>query len=125
MRKERMKVLELVEEGKVTVEEATKLLDALSAGITAFDNYEIDEGLEERLHDFSRSVNSFVKDIGDKLNTTYKDVEPKLKTATRAIVEKTATIADEVSRTLRENLKATDEKKDDESNPSDDAPKEN
>jgi polyhydroxyalkanoate synthesis regulator phasin len=120
-----MKVLELVEEGKVTVEEATKLLDALSAGITAFDNYEIDEGLEERLHDFSRSVNSFVKDIGDKLNTTYKDVEPKLKTATRAIVEKTATIADEVSRTLRENLKATDEKKDDESNPSDDAPKEN
>ncbi|MDR1066884.1 MAG: hypothetical protein LBL35_05575 [Clostridiales bacterium] len=109
MKKERLKVLELIEEGKITVEDATKLLEAMALS-GSYESYDYEEGLEEKLHNFSKSINNFAKDVGDKLNTTYKDVEPKLKNVTRSLVEKTANVAEEISRALRENLKAKDEK---------------
>lgn len=120
MKKERMKVLTMVEEGKISVEEATKLLEALSVPDGIFEpDY---DDMEDKVNAFSRAVDNFTRDIGDKIGETYKGMEPRLKKATRSVVEKTANIVDDIAKSLQESLKNLN---DDDEPEEDDAPREN
>ncbi len=125
MKKERMKILDMVDEGKISVDEATKLLEAMSStNESVFYN---SDDFEERMSQFSKNVESFCDDISNRFSDKYKNVEPRLKQAAKVVVEKTANIADEVAKSLHESLKNLDENLNDVINQesSDDTPKEN
>ncbi|MCL2699810.1 MAG: hypothetical protein FWE68_05805 [Defluviitaleaceae bacterium] len=102
MKKERIKILEMLEEGKISVDDATKLLEALKSG-SAFpwDAPDYDDA-EEKLNEFSKNVDQFAKDCSEKFSSVYKEVEPKLKSATKVVLEKTVSLLDDVSRSLNE-----------------------
>ena len=127
MKKERLKVLEMVEEGKITVDEAAKLLENLALS-SASPGQEAVDDMEERIHAFSRAVDAFAKDFGSRISETCKNCEPAFRNATKKVVEKTAVIMDDISKSLHESLnnmeanindaQATD-------NQSDDQPREN
>lgn len=109
MKKERIKILEMLENGKINADEATKLLDALknSAGHD-WEDYYTEWDADEKLERFTKNVDSFARDFGSKVESAYKDVEPKLKKATKTVVEKTASIFDDISKSLNESLKKMD-----------------
>lgn len=108
MKHERMKVLEMLESGKITAEEATKLLEAMkSAGggshTFTFDD-ETERDVEEKLNRFTQGVDNFTRDFGGRVETFYRDIEPKIKKASQSVLEKTAAVFDEISRSLNESL---------------------
>ena len=101
-REERMKILEMVSEGTITVDESIKLLQLLHE--PNYDDGEPQVTMEDRLNKFAQSVEDFSKEVGNKVSGAYKDVEPKFKQATRGIVEKTVSLLDDVSGSLKESL---------------------
>ena len=101
MKKERIKILEMLEEGKISVDDATKLLESLK-GCGDFGWEPGYEDAEEKLHQFSKNVDSFARDFSEKFSVVFKEVEPKLKSATRVVLEKTVSLLDDVSRSLHE-----------------------
>ena len=101
MKKERIKILEMVEEGKISVDEAAKLLEALKTN-GDFGWSPDYEDAEEKLHQFSKNVDSFAREFSEKFSVVFKEVEPKLKSATKKVLDKTVTLLDDVSRSLHE-----------------------
>ncbi len=105
MKKERLKVLNLLEQGKISAEEAAKLLETLKS--PGFEPYYWDcDTAEEHINNFSKNFDGFVKDFGEKMDTAYKSVEPKLKKATFVVVEKTASIIDDIAKSLNDTLQS-------------------
>jgi len=108
MKEERLQILKMVEDGKISVEDAEKLLQAIRP-----DNWkEAGPSFDERVKEFSQNAESFAKDLGAKTSALYKGVEPKIKKATKVVVEKTAYIVDELSKSLNETLKNMNKDKD-------------
>ena len=99
---ERMKVLELLEAGKISADEATKLLEAL--GGSHFMSKDARENLEERVGNFAKEVNKFAKDIGCKVQDLYKEVEPKIKKASQSALEKTAAALDDLAHNINDSI---------------------
>ena len=112
MKQERMKILELLDQGKITATEAASLLEALKAGETKehFWNEDTSSCFQEKVSKFSQNVEGISKDVGDKLEAVFKEIEPKLRSTTKAVVEKTAVIVDEISKSLNETLKNFEQK---------------
>lgn len=105
-KEERMLILTMVREGKITVDESIKLLEALNESENEYGNdYGYNYDMEEKLNNFSDSVDNFAREIGDKARTTYRDFEPKLKNVTRTVVEKTVNVLGEITQSLNESLK--------------------
>lgn len=106
LKEERIMILNMVQDGKLTTDEATKLLNALRVG-----TLEVESGfdMEEKIYKFTKSVDSFAKDVTGKLGTAFKDAEPKLKKATKTAVEKTAKVIDDISKSLNDSLKSMEE----------------
>ena len=102
MKKERIKILEMLEEGKISVDDATKLLESLKCSGGDFDWSPDYEDAEAKLHQFSKNVDSFAKDFSEKFSVVFKKVEPKLQSATKVVLEKTVSLLDDVSRSLHE-----------------------
>ena len=100
MQNERMQVLKMVEDGTITVDEATKLLETLQAT-----SNEPGKQFEEKFKDFSRDMKEFAKDVTCKINELSKKAEPKIKEFTKNVVAKTADIADNISQSLNEKIK--------------------
>ena len=105
MKDERIKVLEMVEQGKINVDEAAKLLEALKAT----EDVDNSSDFQEKINAFSQNVESFAKDVGDKMGTAFKGMEPKIRKATKVVVEKTANLVDDISKALNESLKNLEE----------------
>lgn len=105
MKHERLKVLEMLESGKITAEEATKLLEAMKGAGHDHEvhTFTLDEG---NLNRFTQGVDNFAKDFGGKVENLYKDIEPKVKKASQAVLEKTAAVFDEIARSLNESLES-------------------
>ena len=106
MKQERMKVLELLESGKITAEEATRLLETIKRpehGGFAFDD-DTKEQFEEKVNRFTKNVDGFARDFGSKVENAYREFEPKLKKASQVVLEKTASIFDDISKSLNESL---------------------
>ncbi|MCL2387589.1 MAG: hypothetical protein FWC89_08600 [Defluviitaleaceae bacterium] len=105
---ERMRVLDLLEAGKITAEEASQLLSVLSG--PRLMTRETRENMEERWQQFAKDCNKFAKDVGCKMQELYKHAEPKIKKASRTALEKTADALDNLSCTIQESLaKHTDD----------------
>ena len=109
MKEERLYVLNLISEGKITAEEAATLLAALGKKPRK-EPADDDVSFEERLKKFQASAAAFAKDVGTKAESTYKDMEPKVKKTTMAAALKTASVIDDVSKSLRESLDKMQEK---------------
>ena len=103
---ERLLVLKMLEEGKISADDAVKLIESLKSNTQRFEFSNDD--MNEKLSRFSQAVDSFAKDFSGKVESVTKDMEPKLKKATKIVVEKTASIIDEISKNLNETLKNLD-----------------
>ena len=107
MKEERMMILNMLQEGRITVDEATKLLDSLyeSPHKEFFKQWKHKEkSFDENVNKFSNSVENLAKDFSVKVESTYKELEPMLKKASQTVVEKTAKVVDYVSCSLNETL---------------------
>ena len=105
MKQERMKILELLENQKISADEAASLLEVLKHD----DHHHLisddaAEQMEEKFKSFAKNVDGFAKDFGTKVHCAYKEVEPKLKKASCVALEKTATIVDNIAKSLHESL---------------------
>jgi|GEM_PF-571198 len=107
LKEERLKILELLEQGKIKSSEATELLGALKVGAPEEHIKSVD--LEEKFNKFCKSLDAFAKDVSDKVGEFYKDVEPKVKEVTKKTIEKTVTVVDDLSKNLNESLKSMEE----------------
>lgn len=107
LKEERLKILDLLEQGKIKSGEATELLGALKVGNPEEHARSID--LEDKFNKFCKSLDIFAKDVSDKVGEFYKDVEPKVKEVTKKTIEKTVTVVDDLSKTLNESLKSMEE----------------
>ncbi|MCL2373110.1 MAG: hypothetical protein FWC78_06875 [Defluviitaleaceae bacterium] len=108
MAQEKMKVLELLEAGKISAQEATTLLESL--GRPTLMSKDTRDNVEEKLHHFAGEVNKFAKEVGGKAKTLYKDVEPKIKKASQHALEKAAAALDNLAHTINESLEKNAEK---------------
>jgi MinD-like ATPase involved in chromosome partitioning or flagellar assembly len=108
---EKMRVLDLLESGKISAPEAAELLSVLNS------RSEGKSDSEEKLRQFAKDCNQFAREVGCKMQEMYKDVEPKVKKASKSALEKAAAALDNLASSINESL----EKADDE----DDEPKEN
>lgn len=117
MNEEKVMILKMLEQGKITSEEAAKLLEAVKEGRKAGVKEERKEpsfkqntndqrdskwpqDMEEKMERLGRSFDVWARDFGKKVEILARDLEPKLQKATQTIVEKTAVVADKVSKTL-------------------------
>ena len=103
MQNEKMRVLDLLEAGKITADEATRLLEALGVN-KQFISKESRENMEEKFQQFAKDVNKFAKDVGGKMQDFYKEVEPKLKKASQHALEKAASALDNLACSINESL---------------------
>jgi len=99
---EKMRVLELLENGKITADEAARLIEAL--GTSSIMSRETRENMEEKWHKFAHDVGEFAKDAGCKVQAYYKKVEPQLKKASQSALEQAAAALDTLACKVRESL---------------------
>jgi len=99
---EKMRVLELLENGKISADEAAKLLEAL--GASRFVSRETRDNVEEKLHNFANDVTKFAKDVGCKVQDFYKTQEPKIKKASHTALEKAAAALDSLAKNIGNSL---------------------
>ena len=99
---EKMRVLELLENGKITADEAAKLLEVL--GNSRLVSKETRENMEEKVQQFAQDVTKFAKEAGCKMQVFYKEVEPKLKKASQSALEKAAAALDGLACSISESL---------------------
>ena len=99
MREERIKILQMVEDGKISVEEAGKLLEAL--GVSCGPEFFYDEeDFADKMKDFCQNTESFLKNVGCKISDFAKDMEPRIRNITKVTVSKTADIVEELGKAL-------------------------
>ena len=102
---EKMRVLELLESGKITADEAAKLLEVLNSGSTVrIMSKETRDNMEEKFQQFGQDVTKFAKDAGCKLQEFYKSSEPKIKKASHAVLEKAAAALDGLACSIHESI---------------------
>jgi len=109
MKEERMRVLKLVEEGKITVDDAAKLLEALMASKSPEEDcFQENREFEKKFAAFAKNAENFAKDCGDKVGDAFREVEPKLRKVSKVVLVKTAAIIDDLSKALNESLQNMD-----------------
>jgi polyhydroxyalkanoate synthesis regulator phasin len=95
MKEERMKILQMVEDGKITVEEAGKLLESLGV----CDECD-EENFADKMKEFCKNTEGFLKSVGSKIGDFAKDMEPRVRNVTKTVVSKTADIVEELGKAL-------------------------
>ena len=104
MREERLRVLNLVEEGKITVDDATKLLEALSISASMEEEGTEGNDFEKKLSAFAKNAETFARECGSKVGDAYRVVEPKFRKVSKVVLAKTASVVDDLAKTLNESL---------------------
>ena len=100
---EQLRVLELLDAGKINAHEAEALLKALgkTSGIL---RKETRDNVEEKLKCFAQDCGKFAKEVGSKVHVLYKGVEPKIKRATQTALEKVACVLEDAACSISESL---------------------
>lgn len=105
MRKERMKILHMVEEKIISVEEAERLLQALQNKEESGAKEKVEETMEktgEVLEDFMKTAkekaDTAIKTVGAKTEEAVKNVEPAFRKAVDVVTDKTAHAAEKMKR---------------------------
>jgi len=94
MKEERMKILDMLEKGAISADEANKLLASLGT-----------KSDDDKLAEFANNVAEFAKEVGEKTKEICKNVSPKVKDATKVVVVKTAGLVENISKSLNEAVK--------------------
>ena len=98
---EKMRILDMLEKGTITADDAVRLMEAVGPSRPPFINPQTRANMDEKFH-------KFAKDVGCKAHEIYKDVEPKVKKATQTALEKTASVLDNLAKKLNESLEKCD-----------------
>ena len=96
MKEERLMVLEMLKEGKISVDEASQLLKTVGEVAS-----KEEKELEDKFTAFYSNVDSFAKDLKRRAEVAYYKTEPKVKMATKKTLEKTVTLMQDVSEKLK------------------------
>ena len=92
MKKERMKILQLLAEEAIDADEAVRLLKSLDS-----DGDIIDEELQQ----FAENSERFAEDFSERFYAAFKDVEPELDAAAKEVLGAVASLLDDVSQSLK------------------------
>ena len=103
MSNEKMRVLDLLDAGKITAEEAAMLLESLGKN-QGFMSKETRENVEDKLQRFGQECSKLAKEVGEKVHVFYKGVEPKIKKVSQAALEKTACMLEDLACSISESL---------------------
>jgi len=104
---EKMRVLDLLEAGKINADEAATLLAALNTG-PRFITKQTRDNMEEKFKQFALDCNRFARSIGAKSKELYKDVQPKIKCASKAALHKAACALDKAAGNINDGQSITD-----------------
>lgn len=85
MQEERIMVLNMVGEGKITAEEGVQLIKALACS-----------------GDSGEKIKMAAKDVGNKISEMARVAEPKVKKVTKAAVTKTGEVVDELGKNIKD-----------------------
>ncbi len=107
MKEERVMILKMIEEGKISADDGVKLLNALKGENGSFKK----KDFEEKFSKAAKSLDAFAKDFKGKVEEFAKDAEPKVKEASQVVWEKTASAFDDLSKTIKNIFETKDEKK--------------
>jgi len=88
MKEERMKILQMVEDGKITIEEAGKLLSAMKAG-SYCDEESFSDKFEEFCENSENAIGGFVKTAVAKTAELIDDLGKSLGSFLKGFAEKT------------------------------------
>ena len=103
MNNEKMRVLDLLEAGKITAADAAMLLDSLGKS-HGFMSKETRENVEDKLQRFAQDCSKLAKEVGEKVHVFYKGVEPKIKKASQTALEKVAVTLEDLACSISESL---------------------
>ena len=103
MNNEKMRILDLLEAGKITASDAAMLLESLGRG-HGFISKETRENVEDKLQRFAQDCSKLAKEVGEKVHGFYKGVEPKIKKASQTALEKVACTLEDLACSISESL---------------------
>ncbi|MDR2940617.1 MAG: DUF4097 domain-containing protein [Clostridiales bacterium] len=109
MDSDKMMILKMLEEKKISADEAARLLDSLNKGTPrsrVYNSTRPASGNDNSNSSTSTSspsqpIEEFTSDIAKKFDDLAKELEPKIQNLTKVIVQKTAGAADRLSKTLQ------------------------
>ncbi|NLK21302.1 MAG: DUF4097 family beta strand repeat protein [Epulopiscium sp.] len=108
MNEEKMTILKMLEQGKITAAEASELLNALKNKDDK--KQETKTPTANNQWENSKSSDSFSRDLGKKIEVLSKDLEPKLQKITQTLIDKTNYIADKISKSFSDSYGGEKEK---------------
>ncbi len=97
MYKPALKIITMVEEGKITIDEAVQLLEALK-GVSC--RGEFRSCAEEKIQAFSEGLCAVADEVKYNATNLYNNVKPKIKVAAKKMADKTSKWAEDVSKTF-------------------------
>jgi len=103
MSNEKMRVLDLLDAGKITADEAAKLLESLGSSY-GFMSKETRENVEDKLKHFAQDCGKLAKEVGCRVHEFYKGVEPKIKKASQTALEKAACVLEDLAGNISQSL---------------------
>ena len=115
MPNEKMMILNMLQEGKITADEAAKLLSNVDGGgtsskapkstaSTSHTSSSASNSNDSRRPDSAKSGSVDFDELGRKFASFAKDLEPKFQKATEFVAETTVTIADKLSKSIENNI---------------------
>jgi len=102
MNAEKLRVLDMLDAGKITADEAARLLEALKG--PSLMTKETRDNVEDKLRNFAQDCGKLAKEVGEKVHVFYKGVEPKIKKASHAALEKAACVLEDLACQINESL---------------------
>lgn len=93
-----MIILRLLEEGKISIEDADTLLTAILQGS---DKENINGEMSKKMNEFTQNAERFTKDLSKRLDVMMQELEPKVKKATTTMKERTTKALDHISKELK------------------------
>lgn len=100
MKEERMKVLALIENGKIKSDEGVRLINAIQNNGFC---------VESKVNKITKDFEAFSKDMTQKAKELAKDLEPKLKSCNEAMGKMAAEAVDGLSKAVEYTFKTEEE----------------
>ena len=104
LKEERLLILEMISEGKISTEEAMKLLKTVGHTRDLSDEEEANTAFEDKLDQFYDDVNTFTKDIKEKVGSAYETSKPVVKDGAKKFLTKTAQVLEGLSKKLEDEV---------------------
>jgi len=105
---EKMRVLDLLEAGKINAEEAATLLAVLNRG-PRFITKQTRDNMEEKFKQFAIDCNRFARNVCSKSKEFYNDVQPKIKRVCKNALHKSACALDNAAAHISDGTDSTEE----------------